>query len=311
MTSCEGFLLIGDAQDEHVVAVLAAVADAVPYALLDLPSVHHRSWSLGDGLEIGENASRFRPMRGWLRRLSPPHFTRGIELGSRRAVEMQAGAQLLAAIADPCVSRIEWLSTYSRIIRAENKLVQYEVASARGHKVPPWRVSTNALDLAVLGERVALKPLGVGSYVEGDQGYALHTAVRSLDDPILAGLAAAPYLAQRFVEAAAHLRVPTVHQSAWPCRLRADGLPVDWRADLAAHASWEVARDEVEVAVAAVDVAEALGLGYTSQDWIIDRDGEAWLVDVNPGGQWLFLPDEVGSAVSRAIAEWLCGADPR
>lgn len=54
-----------------------------------------------------------------------------------------------------------------------------------------------------------------------------------------------------------------------------------------------------------VTISRRLGLGYSSQDWILTPDYEEVLLDVNPAGQWLFLPESIGSEVSRAIATWL------
>ena len=91
---------------------------------------------------------------------------------------------------------------------------------------------------------------------------------------------------------------------AWTCELQADGRPLDWRQDADAHTAWTVS-DDRPVAQLALGVAAGLQLGYSCQDWIVDRCGTAWLVDVNPAGQWLFLPEPVAAAVSGAIAEWL------
>lgn len=48
-----------------------------------------------------------------------------------------------------------------------------------------------------------------------------------------------------------------------------------------------------------------MNLGFSSQDWIVDRDGTAWFIDGNPAGQWLFLPPEVSTPATDAIASWL------
>jgi hypothetical protein len=53
-----------------------------------------------------------------------------------------------------------------------------------------------------------------------------------------------------------------------------------------------------------VTLATTLRAGFTSQDWIVDDAGPAFL-DLNPGGQWLFLPHEVSAPATAALADWL------
>ena len=55
----------------------------------------------------------------------------------------------------------------------------------------------------------------------------------------------------------------------------------------------------------AVALARALGVGYSSQDWLV-RGEDRLFIDLNPGGQWLFLPDAVAQPVTEAIAGFLC-----
>jgi hypothetical protein len=53
-----------------------------------------------------------------------------------------------------------------------------------------------------------------------------------------------------------------------------------------------------------VRLAQSARVGYSSQDWIVEG-GEAYFIDLNPAGQWLFLPEPVASEVSGEIAAWL------
>jgi hypothetical protein len=116
-------------------------------------------------------------------------------------------------------------------------------------------------------------------------------------------LGPAPFLIQERLFAERHLRVVTVGDRVWVCELRADKLPVDWRKDADAHHQFVPTRDE-RVERSATALAAAAQLGYSSQDWIV-QDGEPFFVDLNPAGQWLFLPEPVASEVSAQIARWL------
>jgi hypothetical protein len=197
------------------------------------------------------------------------------------------------------------------MIRAENKLVQYARAREQGIPVPRTIVASNPADIGdEFDERVVVKPLGVGDFLVGGIPHAVHATEVSRDDPVLSGLAEAPFLIQRLVRATAHLRVVTVASQSWTARLDATAVPLDWRQSELAHAAWEANPDAV-VEHQATRLASALGVRYTSQDWIIDGSGLAWFVDANPAGQWLFLPGEIAEAVTRAIAEALVTGDAR
>ena len=53
-----------------------------------------------------------------------------------------------------------------------------------------------------------------------------------------------------------------------------------------------------------MQLADALKVGYSSQDWVVG-EGQPYFLDLNPGGQWLFLPDPTSADVTEAIAAWL------
>ena len=103
------------------------------------------------------------------------------------------------------------------------------------------------------------------------------------------------------------MRVVSVRDQVWAAGLDADQLPLDWRESEAAHASFEVIATPKAVSRGALAVNRALGLSYSSQDWILTAPGKCFLIDVNPGGQWLFLPELIATEVASAIARWLEG----
>jgi len=268
---------------------------------------------------------------GWIRRLAPPGWDEGVLLGSRQAATMSARLTLLAAVLrHPGVT---WVTDIDRIIAAENKLVQYRVAHGLGYRVPRTSVGGDLKRHAqYLGDPFVVKPLGPGSFsdAQGEQHavYARlvtcggpvwdHAAVpdaisvEDLDAPVsLAGLPEhsfrqVPFIAQEVIEATSHLRVVTVGAQAWVTELDASDRPLDWRVDETAHDSFVETAMYPHVADAAVRIGQALGCGYTSQDWIV-RSGEPFFIDLNPSGQWLFLPDPVGREVSEQLAQQVLG----
>lgn len=200
---------------------------------------------------------------------------------------------------------VEWLTEIDPLIRAENKLVVNQVARRAGVPVPST-VVTNSFDaLRVLhGPQLLAKPLGPGHFI--DRGEAYNVFAHALDRAEFAdgSLVEAPFLIQELLQAQGHYRVVTVRQRTWGAYLRADGYPVDWRSAARAHSAFKSVTLPDELARQALTISSALDLGFTSQDWI-DTGDRIELLDVNPAGQWLFLPEDVGNAVSTEIANWL------
>jgi len=259
---------------------------------------------VADGREVA--VARDQPVRGWIRRLAPPDWRRQAAPASYEGTVRAAWVALLVAIARGL--GISWLSNLERLFIAENKLVQQTAAQALGIAVPRSVVASSRERIpADLGDSFIVKPLGPGQFV-GDEGVAqvlyAHEVVR--DAPELDALAGAPFLVQERLAAERHLRVVTVGAHGWVCALEAGELPVDWRRVDGAHEAFLVSDEHADVADDAVRLAAALGVSYSSQDWLV-ANGRPYFLDLNPGGQWLFLPEPVSSAVTAQITAWLAG----
>jgi hypothetical protein len=243
------------------------------------------------------------PTRGWIRRLAPPLWRPGATLGSESAAIRGAWSTLIASIAGSV--GVAWLTPLERLFLRENKVLQVETAQRLAIPTPATAVCSHR-DLlpASLGDDLVVKPLGRGHYTDtaGTEQVVWTTEI-ARDSPILDRLAGAPFIVQTRLNAERHLRAVTVRDRCWVCELAAGDLPVDWRSDASAHDSF-VATSEPVVERDAIRIAEALGAGYSSQDWIV-TNAVPHLIDLNPAGQWLFLPEETASAITRAIAAWL------
>lgn len=298
-------LIIGSRSDPHATAVGGVVeaAGGTP-CFLDAASIGDGGWRWLDAqfeLAIGSNWEP--PRRAWLRRLAPADWHHGIVLGSIKAAEASASLALLTALSDGGPT---WLTTYWATTRAESKLVQDAVCRDMGIPAPRTIVCTSPDQIErALGSQAVVKPLGVGEFSDGGTHHVVHTSLVSTHDLSGQTLTQAPFIVQQRINASRHLRIVTVTDQAWTSTLDAAGLPVDWRASSEAHSSWDVGSGFAAEELAAVQLAKALDLGYSSQDWIVDLEGKSWLIDVNPAGQWLFLPPPVATAVTDAIGTWL------
>jgi hypothetical protein len=245
------------------------------------------------------------PTRGWIRRLAPPYWRRSVLSGSREAAIRGAWTNLVAAVAG--APEVAWLTPLERLFLRENKLLQARAAKALGIAIPRTAVVSQRVLLPVdLGDSLVVKPLGASTFTDSE-GTERVVWARELgrDSPALDSMEGAPFLVQPFLKADRHLRAVTVNEEVWLCELDAQDMPTDWRRDERAHESF-VTASEPSVERDAIRLATSLGVGYSSQDWIV-AEGVSYFLDLNPAGQWLFLPDEVGSAVTNSIASWLIG----
>ncbi len=265
---------------------------------------------MGPGyLQLGElRVLSEAPVRGWLRRLAPPDWQRGLVLESHEAVVKAAWLSLLVSITRCC--GVRWLTELDAMLSAENKLVQAVAATELGIAIPETIVTNDPAELkAVFADEFVIKPLGPGHFYEDDEAHVVYTTVLRHDAPELATLGAAPFLAQRKLEARRHLRVVTVRRRLWAASIEGQDWPLDWREAAEAHSAFVPSEPPAEVSKGAIALAERLELGYSSQDWLL-CDDSCYVVDVNPAGQWLFLPEPIASSVAGAVAGWLSGETP-
>ncbi len=301
-------LIIGDRVDPHVQDVIKYL-DGTRVTVIDAALVADMNYVLTeDHLQLADREMTFSSgaARGWVRRLAPPEWGLGHPAGSREAAAQAATISLIAGIAR--VPGIEWLTRIDPLLIAESKLVQIQAARAIGIRTPTTLVTgSNDQAQRKLGPQVVIKPLGPGHFTADDgAGAVVYATAVDLRDPDFADLGPTPFLIQEHISAQRHLRVVTVNERCWVAELEANGRPLDWRAQDAAHHSFRASSIGREsIGAAATSLALRLGLGYTSQDWIVTPDDNEVLLDVNPAGQWLFLPPDLGSEVSQAIATWL------
>jgi hypothetical protein len=303
-------VLVGDATDPHVDSVARQVrAHGGEPVILDAQRLRTAGFRVDDGglaLGAGGTGGLAQARRGWLRRLAPPPWAGGVAPDSHEGVVRASWLALLVGWVH--TAPVTWLTPLPTLLRAENKSVQVATAQAVGIDVPRT-LSTSSVEAVreTFGDHVLVKPLGPGHLV-GTEGRGLMVPATVVPTADLGSdeVAACPFLFQEPLTARRHLRIVTVRDRSWVAALDADGLPVDWRQQDAAHDAFAPASDprSTQAQAAASRLADRLGVGFSSQDWIDTGDRLVFL-DLNPAGQWLFLPDEVAGPATAALGGWL------
>lgn len=252
-----------------------------------------------DAVEI--DGARLPSGAGWLRRLAPEDWASGVTNTGAAGAARSAAVSALAAMVR--ADEFRWLTPLDALGAAENKPFQYRRAAAVGVPVPDWLVTTDPSAVPTDGEWVS-KPLGRGSFIdERGSGRVVPTARANLGDPQV--IARVPFILQRLVQAKRHARVVTVKDHVWSATLSARDLPLDWRMSAEGHQGFSIRPAPTFVHRWAIEAARSVGVSFSSQDWIQDHSGMWWFVDLNPAGQWLFLPQATAAAVTADIAKYL------
>lgn len=177
-----------------------------------------------------------------------------------------------------------WVDPPQQVALAENKLNQLSRVSALGIRSPLTLVSNKpgAVRSFVSSHRTVIKALSSGV------GPAPYVQEAPEDD---LGLAAnCPLFLQQWISATADLRIVTVGDEAFVWRRnRQPRDPPDWREVDPAGQGFEFRQTSAALGRAALAVARELGLSMSVQDWLETREGSVFL-EVNPQGEWLFLP---------------------
>jgi hypothetical protein len=305
----DSVLILGDRRDTHLIAVTDALAaiDGPQPTVIDAPSLRHTPYRLETNeLTVGPDTVRLGSgTRGWLRRTAPTLWGAGTVSGSLDSVQYRAFLTLVGSISR--LGSTSWLTSLEAMLRAEDRLLQLDVVDGLGYRVPRTVVtSSGEVARESLGDEFVVKPLAAGFFNTATGPRAVFSEAVTASELSEVDFADAPFVAQELIEARTHLRVVTVGRRAWVASLEAADRPLDWRRQGEAHASWAQA-DDPEVAKAASSVAAELQVGFTSQDWIRDEQDGPVFIDLNPGGQWLFLPSEVSRPATQAIAAFLAG----
>jgi len=292
-------LIVGDDDDPHVSAVRAALPNDT--LVLDAALLSEARYAVSGVALLERMDGEWHPVRlgqrGWIRRLAPEGWLDGLMIGSLDAA--RRGAWLAAIAALIRAAPVQWLTDLDRLYGSESKLIQSLVLPWSPESViaPTPEVAAHILGTSDL----VAKPIGPTHFRMAGSTYAMPTsAVRASD---CADVQPDAMLYQRKINAIRHLRLVTVGDTSFCYAQRVDSelADLDWRFDGEAASHFVPCR-EPELEHRAVEAASMMSVRFSSQDWI-DDGSESHLIDLNPAGQWLFLPDS--ERITQSLAEWL------
>ncbi len=192
-----------------------------------------------------------------------------------------------------------WVSDPYATERAQNKLVQLDLARRVGLTVPATLISSDPARIRAFvrtqGGRAVAKTL------TGVLGTALEAGRVELDSLVDdAELALSPTVYQAEVAGTDHLRVMVFGERVHAARIRSQVL--DWRLDGDKVVEAVELPADLERRLRAV--VEGLGLRMGVFDLKITPDGQPVFLEINPQGQFLFVEGMCGMPLADAFARF-------
>jgi len=182
------------------------------------------------------------------------------------------------------------------VARSEIKQLQLAIAQRLGISVPATLVTNDSgyARIFAADRKIVAKAVS--------PGFGIAPYVAEVFDDELDSLKALPTMLQELVPAMADLRVVVLGNDTWTWRRRREPGTVDWRQVDPEGADFVPTICE-EVQVCGREIAAALGLSISVQDWLETDKGPVFL-ESNAHGAWLFLPGSQ-EIVAPAIAKHL------
>jgi glutathione synthase/RimK-type ligase-like ATP-grasp enzyme len=204
-----------------------------------------------------------------------------------------------------------WINPRRTAYIARNKVKQLQVATQLGFDVPDT-IITNSPDRAIaFGNRHQLlcaKDIDTTTRSLYNERYPFYTLKMTPDEvrELSASIALVPTLLQQFIEKAFDLRVIAVRDQLFAVAIHSQEL--------------EAARDDFRVVAPTLlkhtphdlptDLADKIktfmsyyGLVFSAFDFAVTQDGRYYFLENNPNGQWLWLEDQAGVAISQAFLD--------
>jgi hypothetical protein len=318
-------LILSGCSDPHVAFVCDRLERIrAPFAWVnpaDFPARMTLSFERGTGarrssLTLGDRTIHLHGIRSvWWRRPDSPEAPRWITDAEQRSNIAELSGVGLGGVWESldCL----WVpgKPTSRI-RANFKLSQLALAQRVGFAIPRTLVTNDpGRLLAFYAEhrgRIVTKAVSPLLTVGGQRAPAATEWVSRRRLRRVHTVRHEPVIAQRFVDKALELRVTVVGDQAFGAAIRSGAVPrarVDWRAaqDLLA---WEPHKLPRSVADRCVSLTHRMGLTFGAIDLIVTPAGRHVFLEINPAGQWGFMPG-VSADIADALVSLLVKGNSR
>lgn len=243
-----------------------------------------------------------------------PYWARGIPVAETMQAYAASSLNRLAGAFVEMFPNARWVSPRSSLAAAMHKPAQIERAYRHGLRVPETVITSDPDEAGAFLRRLGrcvIKPLALNAPAGLNQYTTILTAA---DEINFSGLWANPQIFQEVLDPAYEVRVTVVGNKVFAAEVADARPPVegrirDWRTafehDSFRGTAIKLPRD-IKAACLAM-IGSYTGLRTGMYDFIVDKLGRWYFLEINPNGAWGFIEDATGYPIGKAFAAQLRG----
>jgi len=209
------------------------------------------------------------------------------------------------------LSSARWVNPRRTDILAANKPTQLQLAQQAGFAIPRTVITNDPSVILKFIDSAATpcvyKPL---TWYSEPPNRVIFTSIISSEDVIRCRerVRYAPCVIQMLVPKQYEIRATIVDRTVFAVRIdsqRSELTAIDWRRDQDGL-QYDGCSLPEEVEARLLKLHCRMGLVFGAYDLILTPSGEYVFLEVNPGGQWLWLELRTGAPISSQLAKTLC-----
>jgi hypothetical protein len=209
-----------------------------------------------------------------------------------------------------------WMSDPGNIRRAEHKVFQIQAAEKVGLCLPRTLVTNEPEEVHSFFEacsgQMVVKCLYKGFVNEPAAPAMIFTSTVTCDDlKDSASIRLCPSIFQERIDKSYDIRVTIVGEKVFAARIDTDtpaSIP-DWRVSKIEDIRHSLTVLPPTIERSCLDLVRNLGLEFGAIDFVVDKRGNYFFLEINPNGQWAWIETSLGLPISATIVDHLQALD--
>lgn len=210
------------------------------------------------------------------------------------------------------IKSAHWLNPLRKAYKGENKYFQMQCARQVGFRLPDYVVSNdkNTLEQFVKCHNGSVIKFMNQDIFKNEQGKFCAAYVNQLTLEALSefGDEENPIFVQQRINKDFEVRYTVVENKHFVCKIDSQCSSIakdDWRRYDLPHTPHSVITPPAEIRSKIEMFMKLLQIPYGALDFIVTPEGDWFFLEINCMGQWLWIEELTGLAISDAIVQWL------